>query len=128
MGSSKAQYRSEWVSDYRRARRWLEARTVLARLDGEEVLAKTEDVSVGGMKLAFTDLHPPVGRRLSLSVVFPNQILDLEGTVLHRAKSAASSAVGVEFDQPLDERSAAFLVERYPPAMGVLDLDLSAGA
>lgn len=128
MGSSREPYRSEWVSDYRRSRRWLASRTVLARLDGEEVLGKTEDVSLGGMKLTFADLHPLVGRRLELAVVFADRILDLEGTVLHLSKNGPWNAVGVEFDQPLDERSAAFLVEQYPPAMDAAGVELRAGA
>ena len=128
MGSSQEHYRPEWVNDYRCSRRWMDARTVLARLDGEETLGKTLDVSVGGMKVGFPSIAPQVGRRLEMAVVFGHQIIDLGGTVLHRTRSGDGSAVGLEFDQPLDQHAAAFLSVQYPPTMEGFSPDLPGSA
>ena len=102
----------------------MDTRTVLARLDGEETLGKTLDVSVGGMKVNFPLIAPLVGRRLELALVFGEQVIDLGGTVLHRTRHGEGSAVGLEFDQPLDQHTAAFLAVQYPPAMEGFSLDL----
>ena len=124
MESSQEKFRAEWVSDYRRSRRWVDTRTVLARLDGEETLGKTVDVSVGGMKVDLPSTTPLVGRRLQMAVVFADRVVDLGGTVLHRAREGDGSAVGLEFDQPLEQDVAAFLSVQYPPAMEGSNLDL----
>ena len=128
MESSQEKYRGEWVNDYRRSRRWVDVRTVLARLDGEETLGKTLDVSVGGMQVDLLSVSPLVGRRVDIAVVFRNRVIDLGGTVLHRTRRGDGSAVGLEFDQPLDQDTAAFLSVQYPPAMEGSDLDLPSSA
>jgi len=117
MTDSSREFRSEWMNDYRRSRRWIDARTVLARLDGDESLGKTRDVSVGGMRVEFHSIAPLVGRRLQMAVVFGDRVVDLAGTVLHRERSGEGSSVGLEFDQPLEQDAAALLSNRYPPAM-----------
>lgn len=117
MQDSDREFCSEWMNDYRRSRRWIDARTVLASLDGGESLGKTRDVSVGGMRVEFNSIAPLVGRRLQIAVVFGDRVVDLAGTVLHRARSGDGSSVGLEFDQPLGQDTAAFLSHRYPPAM-----------
>ena len=127
MESSQEKFRAEWVSDYRRSRRWLDTRTVLARLDGEETLGKTVDVSVGGMKLDLPELTPLVGRRLEMAVVIGDRVMDVGGTVLHSSRVGEGSAIGLEFDQPLDQDTAAFLSVQYPPAMEGSVLDLPPG-
>ncbi|HSH69096.1 MAG TPA: PilZ domain-containing protein [Deferrisomatales bacterium] len=128
MGSSQENYQAEWVNDYRRSRRWMDARTVLARLDGEETLGKTLDVSVGGMKVDLQGIAPLVGRRLEMAVVFGDRIVDLGGTVLHRTRSDSGSIVGMEFDQPLEQHAAAFLSVQYPPTMEGFSVDRSGNA
>ena len=128
MGSSQENYQAEWVNDYRRSRRWMDARTVLARLDGEETLGKTLDVSVGGMKVDLQGIAPLVGRRMEMAVVFGARIVDLGGTVLHRTRSDAGSIVGLEFDQPLERDAAAFLSVQYPPTMEGFSVDLPGNA
>jgi hypothetical protein len=117
MESSQEQFLPEWVDDYRRSRRWVDARTVLARMDREETLGKMVDVSMGGMKVDFASLTPLVGRRLEMAVVFGDRVIDLGGTVLYRRRSGDGSTVGLEFDQPLDQEVEGFLATRYPPSM-----------
>ncbi len=128
MGSSQENYRAEWVNDYRRSRRWMDARTVLARLDGEETLGKTLDVSVGGMRVDLPGIAPLVGRRVEMAVVFGDRIIDLGGTVLHRTRSDAGSIVGLEFDQPLEQHAAAFLSVQYPAPMEGFSVDVPGNA
>lgn len=118
MQDANREFRSEWMNDYRRSRRWVDARTVLASLDGDESLGKTQDVSVGGMRVEFHDIAPPVGHELQMAVVFGDRVVELSGTVLHLASSGDRSSVGLEFGRPLEQEAAAFLSERYPPAMG----------
>ena len=117
MGSSQTKYLPEWVSDYRRSRRWVDSRTVLGQVDGEETLGKTVDVSVGGMKVEFPALSPLAGRRLKMALVFDGRVIDLDGTVLHRTPRGEGSCVGVEFEFPLEPEAAAFLAVQYPPTM-----------
>ena len=128
MASSRRQYRPEWVSDYRRSRRWVDSRTVLARMDGEENLGRTHDLSVGGMKVEFTQLWPLVGRRMELAVVFGDRVVDLSGTVLHRSRQEDGATVGIEFDQPLEQDAAAFFSQQYPPTMEAEGSDFAATA
>ncbi len=107
----------EWLDDPRRAPRWQDVRTVLARFGEDERLGKTVDVSTGGAGLRVPGPPPPPGARVRLYVVFEEGVRELEGQVVHGRQGQAGSRVGVRW-QGLSPELSGFLHRRYGEGSG----------
>jgi len=90
----------EWFDEARSGRRWIDALTLVARVADDECLGKTRDLSLGGLGAILQGLHPAPRATIEVDVVFPGEVQNFRGEVVHAANCGEETLVGVRLHPP----------------------------
>lgn len=105
--------RPTWLADNRRKPRWIDPRTALAKVHGDECLGKVRDISLDGVSLSLLESHPSAGDKIRLDVAFESEVVSFQGHVVYALGHSWGSVVGVSFNGG-DGAPKDFLAQRYP--------------
>lgn len=104
----------DWIGNLRRDDRWKEGRLAAFHARGNEWMALTGDLSLGGVRLAVHGMEPLLGEPVEVEIAFENATVTIRGKVRHASKTEWGSLVGIQFEETGQTYLARRLLAKQP--------------